>query len=147
MVNQLIVDLNKLYKLGALAGPDFGILMESVAYPDNKWSFAVPAIDREIAFKRSVLNKMTTFYNIALENALDLEEINTRFKDSQVFKVNRNNLDRWAEALDQLEKNVEYLTAYVDDPARLQKNINKLEQIEIQKLKELEKNNQINNAS
>lgn len=135
---QLVVDLNKLYKLGALAGPDFGILMESVVYPDNGLSFAVPPLDREIAFKNSVLNKMTKFYNTALENAIDLQEINTRFKDSKVFEVNSENLNKWAEALNKLELNVQSLIKNIDDPDRLQKNIDKINQIEIENLNQLE---------
>lgn len=109
-VQQLAISLNEIYKLGALTGPDLDILLGSITYPTDKKLVLTSPTEREIAFKQSIYDMMSNFYNEASRGAQDLEMNNPRFAQSKVFETNKNRLTEYANALDALEQNIQQLT-------------------------------------
>jgi len=106
-INSLIVELNKVYGLGALSGPDFDILESQVVNPASGWFSALSDAEREKAFKNSIYGILNNFYNEAVNKYQGFANINRNYSSgSQTFNQITRNLNSFADVLDSLEANI-----------------------------------------
>jgi len=109
-INSLIVELNKVYGLGALSGPDFDILESQVVNPASGWFSTLSDAEREKAFKDSIYDILNNFYNEAVNKYQGFANINRNYASSKTFQEMLRNINAFGDVIDGLEQNINSIT-------------------------------------
>jgi len=109
-INSLIVELNKVYELGALSGPDFDILESQVVNPATGLFSTLSDVEREKAFKDSIYGMLNNFYNEAVNKYQGFANINSNYASSKTFQEMLRNINAFGDVIDGLEQNINSIT-------------------------------------